>query len=124
MKIQIKKLSYMYTKIAKDNVVKYWFVPDIMYICKNENFLGNHTNNTVSISNMKQHKHQNDSYISFRYYLHLFLNCVTFNFQPNNAGAQKNRLNEMVLLSTQNTYYKLTDRNHHSYLNMNKVIFR
>ena len=61
---------------------------------------------------MKQHKHQNDSNISFQYYLHLFLNCVIFNSPPNilNVGAQKNRLNEIVLLSTQNTHFKLTDR--------------
>ena len=84
---------------------------------------GNHTYNTVSISNMKQHKHQNDSYISFPYYLHLFLNCVISTLN-HNVGAQKNRLNEMVLLSSQNTNYKLTNRNYHNYLNMNKVIFR
>ena len=109
----------MYTIIAKDKVLIYWFVPDIMYIYKNENSM-----EIILTSNKKQHKHQNDSYISFPYYLHLFLNCVIFNSQPNNVGAQKNRLNEMVLLSSQNTNYKLTDRNYHNYLNMNKVIFR
>ena len=106
-----KKLLYMYTIIAKDKVLIYWFVPDIMYIYKNENSM-----EIILTSNKKQHKHQNDSYISFPYYLHLFLNCVIFNSQPNNVGAQKNRLNEMVLLSSQNTNYKLTDRNYHNYL--------
>ena len=58
MKIQIKKkLLYMYAINAKDKVLIYWFVPDIMYIYKNENSM-----EIILTSNMKQHKHQNDSY--------------------------------------------------------------
>ena len=104
----------MYTIIAKDKVLIYWFVPDIMYIYKNENSYIQHE--TTQTSEWQLY------FIS--YYLHLFLNCVIFNSEPNNVGAQKNHLNEMVLLSSQNTKYKLTDRNYHNYLNMNKVIFR
>ena len=78
-----KKLLYMHTINAKDKVLIYWFVPDIMYIYKNENSM-----EIILTSNKKQHKHQNDSYISFPYYLHLFLNFVIFNSQPNNVGAQ------------------------------------
>ena len=48
----------MYTIIAKDKVLIYWFLPDIMYICKNENSM-----DIILTSNIKQRKHQNDRII-------------------------------------------------------------
>ena len=83
MKIQIKNtFLHVYNNCQRQSSIILDCTWHYEYIQKWK-FYGNHTYNTVSISNMKQHKHQNDSNISFQYYLHLFLNCVIFNSPPN-----------------------------------------